>query len=103
MFGGKTTRLLSEADRYRYQNKYVIAFKPKMDNRYSAKEIATHNGFRIQALCIEDANEIFPYLKQVPDIYTSYNDVIIIIPLQGIVARTTSQIFKITGPSCCKG
>ena len=29
MFGSKTTRLLAAVDRFRYQNRNVIAFKPK--------------------------------------------------------------------------
>ena len=35
MFGSKTTRLLAAVDRFRYQNRNVIAFKPKLDERYS--------------------------------------------------------------------
>ena len=44
MFGGKTTRLLSALERYTYQNKNVILFKPKLDTRYSKDSIVTHSG-----------------------------------------------------------
>ena len=31
MFGSKTTKLLAAVDRYVYQNKVIMAFKPKLD------------------------------------------------------------------------
>mgnify|MGYP001398223625 CR=1 FL=1 len=46
MFGGKTTRLLSALERYQYQNKNVILFKPKIDVRYSEDSIVTHSGIK---------------------------------------------------------
>ena len=58
MFGGKTTRLLGEVDRYRYKNKTVLAYKPQIDNRYDDNCIVTHNGFKIQAKKISNAVEI---------------------------------------------
>ena len=42
MFGSKTTQMLACVDRYRYQNKKVLAFKPKMDVRYQEEKIQTH-------------------------------------------------------------
>ena len=50
MFGSKTTRLLAAIDRYRYQKKNVVAFKPRMDDRYSSTEISTHSGGKIFAI-----------------------------------------------------
>jgi len=44
MFGGKTTRLLSSLERYTYQNKNVLLFKPRIDTRYSDSSIVTHSG-----------------------------------------------------------
>ena len=46
MFGGKTTRLLAATERYVYQNKNVILFKPKVDTRYSKDSIVTHSGMK---------------------------------------------------------
>ena len=46
MFGGKTTRLLSSLERYTYQNKNVLLFKPKVDTRYSKESIVTHSGIK---------------------------------------------------------
>jgi len=44
MFGGKTTRLLSALERYQYQNKSLVLFKPKIDMRYSRESVVTHSG-----------------------------------------------------------
>lgn len=46
MFGGKTTRLLAALERYSYQNKNIILFKPKIDVRYSEESVVTHSGIR---------------------------------------------------------
>lgn len=62
MFGSKTTRLLAVIDRYRYQNKNIIAFKPMMDDRYSGVEICTHSGGKLPAVGVNDATDILEYL-----------------------------------------
>jgi thymidine kinase len=49
MFGSKTTRLLAHIDRFKYQNRSVAAFKPRLDDRYSKGEICTHSGGTIEA------------------------------------------------------
>ena len=58
MFGSKTTKMLSSLERCLYQNRKVIAFKPKMDDRYSEGEICTHAGLRFPALNVQTGNEI---------------------------------------------
>lgn len=62
MFGSKTTRLLAAVDRYRYQHKEVIAFKPKLDDRYSNDEIVTHSGGKLQAVCVKEGDDIVEYV-----------------------------------------
>ncbi len=58
MFGGKTTKLLSAVDRYKYQGRRILAFKPKVDERYSAEEIVTHWGHKVHATRVEDGRGI---------------------------------------------
>lgn len=58
MFGSKTTRLLSAIDRYTYQNKSIIAFKPSIDDRYDVNEITTHSGLKYPAICVNSATEM---------------------------------------------
>ena len=62
MFGSKTTKLLATVDRYRYQNKHVIAFKPKMDDRYSKTEIFTHSGGKLEAVGVNNGKDIVKYI-----------------------------------------
>jgi len=64
MFGGKTTRLLSALDRYVYQKRDVVAFKPDVDKRYGAESINTHTGGKIDALRISSGEEILNAVKQ---------------------------------------
>ena len=58
MFGSKTTRMLAVIDRYRYQNRSVMAFKPAIDDRYSSSDISTHSGGRLSAVCVKSGEEI---------------------------------------------
>jgi len=54
MFGGKTTRMLSAVDRYKYQGQKILAFKPQVDERYSKESIVTHWGHELNANRILD-------------------------------------------------
>ena len=65
MFGSKTTRLLATIDRHHYQNRNVVAFKPKMDDRYSSLEIRTHSGGSFPAVGIQTGSDILGYLSSV--------------------------------------
>ena len=58
MFGSKTTKMLTVLERASYQNKRVIAFKPKMDDRYSKGEIVTHAGLKFDAHNVQTGDEI---------------------------------------------
>jgi len=58
MFGSKTTRMLAAIDRYRYQSRSVVAFKPVIDDRYSSSDISTHSGGRLSAICVKTGEEI---------------------------------------------
>ena len=63
MFGSKTTRLLACVDRYRIQKKSVIAFKPRMDIRYSMSKITTHNGGTLDAYVVDSSSDIFRIIR----------------------------------------
>ncbi len=43
MFGGKTTRMLSQIERYKYMGLDTMLFKPKIDGRFGV-DIVTHSG-----------------------------------------------------------
>jgi len=76
MFGSKTTKLLAAIDRYRIQKKDVIAFKPKMDNRYSMSNITTHNGGSMEAHCVDKGIDILKKIREIS--VNKYPDVIAI-------------------------
>jgi thymidine kinase len=65
MFSGKTTRLLAQIDRYKYQKKRTVAFKPIMDDRYSKTNIKTHIGLTlddVEVVTVETAKDIYRFL-----------------------------------------
>lgn len=64
MMSGKTSALLAYADRCKYQKKNVVAFKPKLDDRYSSSEIVTHTGWRLPAHVISSADDIVRILAE---------------------------------------
>jgi thymidine kinase len=63
MFGAKTSRLLATIDRFSYQNRSVLSFKPKIDRRYSASDITTHNGNSVEAIAVNTGDEIMECVK----------------------------------------
>ena len=62
MFSGKTSRLLSTLDRYKYQHKKMIVFKPRLDDRYSVSEVVTHGGWKQHAVCVKTGADILEHL-----------------------------------------
>lgn len=58
MFGSKTTKMLTVLERASFQNKKVIAFKPKMDDRYDVGKIVTHAGLSFEAKNVHTGDEI---------------------------------------------
>tara|TARA_R110000824_G_scaffold60853_16_gene162456 strand:+ start:7458 stop:8000 length:543 start_codon:yes stop_codon:yes gene_type:complete len=58
MFGGKTSRMLAALERAKYKSQKIIAFKPKMDHRYSNENIVTHAGYEWEAVCVGTGDEI---------------------------------------------
>ncbi len=63
MFGGKTTKLLSTLDRYKYQGKNLLTFKPNIDQRYSDNEIVTHWNARVPAKKIKCGADIISHIE----------------------------------------
>jgi thymidine kinase len=58
MFGGKTTKMLAALERFSYQNKKTILFKPDIDKRYSAGKVVTHKGQTHESVLVSDGSEI---------------------------------------------
>ena len=66
MFSGKSEELIRQIRRAELARQKVKVFKPKMDDRYSKNEVASHNNNKSPSTVIEDPLEI---LRQV-DAYT---------------------------------
>lgn len=90
MFGGKTTKLLSAIDRYKYQGRKILAFKPNVDERYSKEEIVTHWKTRLPAKRIKHGIDIVKHISD-GDKFVIAVDESFMIP--GI-AETLIELFK---------
>jgi len=58
MFAGKTTRLIERLDAALREGRSVRAVKPRIDDRYHATAIATHDGLRLPATVIDEACDL---------------------------------------------
>lgn len=56
MYAGKSTALINHVEKHK--TGIFAAYKPKIDNRYSANYIETHDGKRLACSSIEDIKEI---------------------------------------------
>lgn len=66
MFSGKSEELIRQIRRAELAKQKVKVFKPKIDNRYSKNEVASHNNNRSPSIVIETAIEILQHV----DMYT---------------------------------
>lgn len=67
MFGSKTSKLLSALERYKYQHKKAVVFKPLIDDRYSSVDVVTHSGWRSPAVCVKSGADVLKYLAESSD------------------------------------
>lgn len=58
MFSGKTEELIRRLRRAQIAKQKVVIFKPKIDNRYSADRIVSHNTQSLESIVIDNANDI---------------------------------------------
>lgn len=58
MFSGKTEELIRRIKRAEIAKQRVQVFKPRIDNRYSAEEVASHSDQRTSSMVIDKAQDI---------------------------------------------
>jgi len=63
MFGSKTTRLFAVLDRYKYQKRKIVAFKPIIDDRYSESHITTHSGASMPARVVKHGADVMHFMN----------------------------------------
>ena len=64
MFSGKTTSLLSALERYKFQKKHIMVFKPSIDDRYSTSAVVSHSGWQHAATTIKEGADILQVLAE---------------------------------------
>lgn len=64
MFSGKTSELVRQIQLSLISKIEVVAFKPKIDNRYESDKICTNDGYCVKSVVIEDSKEIIEYVKK---------------------------------------
>jgi len=58
---GKTQKILDEAQRQQIAGKNIKVFKPKIDDRFSQEEVISRKGYKLDAIGINEINEIKNY------------------------------------------
>lgn len=58
MFSGKSSRILSIVSRYSALNVPIVVIKHSADNRYSANELATHDGRRYPCVSVAHLGDV---------------------------------------------
>jgi thymidine kinase len=64
MFSGKSEELIRRVRRASFGRQKIQVFKPQMDNRYSEKEVVSHNGTKVYAYPIQKATDILDQLEK---------------------------------------
>lgn len=68
MFAGKTEELIRRINVLSYARKNILVFKPKIDDRYSTTEIASHVGSKVPCIVISEAKEILNHVNYDTDV-----------------------------------
>ena len=63
MFSGKSEELIRRMKRANIARQKVQVFKPKIDNRFSAEEIASHSGLKHLSMPVSTAREMLANIK----------------------------------------
>ena len=68
MFAGKTEELIRRINVLSYARKNILVFKPKIADRYSTTEIASHAGSKVPCIVISEAKEILNHVNYDTDV-----------------------------------
>lgn len=78
MYAAKTSRVILEAQNHTYRGRRIVAYKPKIDDRYSKNEITTHSGMvSLPATLIETGKDLIRHLVSVEPIESKNTTVVI--------------------------
>ncbi|MBC87025.1 MAG: thymidine kinase [Bdellovibrionaceae bacterium] len=68
MFSGKTSELIKQVHRAELARLNCIVFKPKIDNRYSETEVASHDQNTFPSVIVESSDDIIPHIDRNTDV-----------------------------------
>ena len=68
MFSGKSEELIRRLNRARIARLNVQVFKPKIDNRYSVEEIASHSGLKHMSIPVENSAQLLERVEDGVDV-----------------------------------
>lgn len=68
MFSGKSEELIRRIKRAQFAKQQIAVFKPEIDNRYSQKEVVSHNGTKVIAIPVANSSHIQAFDKEGYDI-----------------------------------
>lgn len=67
MFSGKSSSLLTRLEKFKYQHKKIVVFKPTMDDRYSNGDVVTHSGWKSPAVCVKTGADVLEHLANLSE------------------------------------
>lgn len=65
MFSGKTEELIRRIAQVQNENKTFQLFKPSIDTRYHSTQIVSHNGLYMNAIAVENPQQILELSKDI--------------------------------------
>lgn len=69
MFSGKSDELIRRIKRALIARQRVVVFKPRLDDRYHATDVSSHDGRRAEAIPVRDSKEMQAQLSDpLPDV-----------------------------------
>lgn len=68
MFSGKSEELIRRVRRALIARQRVLVFKPRLDNRYHASHVVSHDGKQVAAIPVESAAEMEAHLDPLPQV-----------------------------------
>lgn len=69
MFSGKSDELIRRIKRALIARQRVVVFKPRIDDRYHAADVSSHDGRRAEAVPVRDSKEMRAFLSDpLPDV-----------------------------------
>ena len=91
MFSGKSEELIRRLKRASIARQNVQVFKPKIDDRYSKEEIASHSGIKLKSKPVSTAKELLKHVKAETEVVGIYEGQFFDVELTAIANQLADQ------------